>query len=360
MPLPVPDARHRLRAAAPALFFFAGFFWDAFNLGRRVSARDFWQLGLYLCLVAGLLWWMGHRSPPQPDSPATTPWQTRRLWLLTHGPNLATQFLFGSLFSALFILYFKSSGHLGSLLLTTALGILLVGNEFLGRRYSVLHTLNWSFFGLTAMLLLNFILPHLAGSLHPAWFVIATLSGAGLAHLLRQHTPGRPGLILPVWTLAGALGLAFFANLIPPVPLVKRALLVGHDLLHAPGVYRITLEVAPWWAPWRERRPTVHAGQDGRVYCLSAVFAPRGLKTPLTHRWERQDELGEWHAAREARFMLAGGRENGFRGYSWINRPRPGLWRISLVAEGGRVLAEQTFEIAPGPPDPESSALRHL
>ena len=54
-------------------------------------------------------------------------WRQRFSW--------AVQFCFGSLFSALVVCYFKSSGSLASFILVILLAILLVGNEFLQKKY---------------------------------------------------------------------------------------------------------------------------------------------------------------------------------------------------------------------------------
>lgn len=351
----------RLKAAAPVISFFAGLLWNVSTLGRRVGVQDFWVLGAYELLVGGLLWWMSHRPAVRPGGVAENSSGWRRAWLPWlhyHGPYLAVQFFFGSLFSALFILYSKSAGHLGSFALSFALGALLVANEFLARHYRYRYTLNWAFFGLTAMLLLNFVLPYTVGSLHPAWFYLSTGTGAGLAHLLRWGTPGRPGRIAPVWGLAVALGLANLLDIIPPVPLVKRGMLVGHDLQRAS--YQISVEKAPWWAYWLDQSTVVHVVDGERLYCLSSVFAPGGLGTTLSHRWEREDAGGRWLPVQETRFALFGGRENGFRGFSYTSNPRPGGWRVLLLSEGGRVLAVQKFEVAAGAPVAESLALRGL
>ena len=66
--------------------------------------------------------------------------------------------LFGSLFSALFILYFKSSNHFLALFWSLGLGFLLVANEYIDHHYHR-FTLTWALFGLCAILVFNFILP---------------------------------------------------------------------------------------------------------------------------------------------------------------------------------------------------------
>jgi hypothetical protein len=258
------------------------------------------------------------------------------------------QFLFGGLFSALFIFYFKSSSHFLATLWALGLGGLLVANEFLEDRYRR-FTLTWLLFGLCAMLLLNFVVPHVVGSISAIWFVLSTLAGAGLAHGLRLKTPGQPGRIKPMWGVAAALLLAYAVDIIPPVPLVKRDIAVGHDLAKVAGEYRRNQEKTPWWLFWRQVSNEVHLKPGERLYCLSAVFAPAGLDTRLYHRWSHYDPERGWVSTSRIGYSLSGGREGGYRGYTWKRNLTPGEWRVAVETENGRTVAVHRFELAAEP-----------
>ncbi|MFA5081360.1 MAG: DUF2914 domain-containing protein [Hydrogenophilaceae bacterium] len=330
----------RIRQALPAVAFFAGFVWDALTLGRSVTALDLWLLSTYLAGAAGLLWYIGQRQALM-----VTAEETARPWWRESGPYFLLQFLFGGLFSALFIFYFKSSSHFLAILWALGLGGLLVANEFLEDRYRR-FTLTWALFGLCAMLLLNFVLPHLVGSISAVWFVLSTLAGAGLTHGLRLKTPGQPGRIKPVWGIAAALLIAYAADVIPPVPLVKRDIAVGHDLTRSAGLYRLQQEKTPWWLFWRRVESEIHLKSGERLYCVSAVFAPAGLDTRLYHRWMHHDETRGWVTTSHIGFGLAGGREGGYRGYTWKQNLAPGEWKVAVETENGRTVAVHRFVLS--------------
>jgi hypothetical protein len=133
--------------------FLGGFVWDLLTIGQRVRAVDLWRLGAFL-LGAGLLaLWLAFRNSRELAEPAgDTGLRGRFAGMAWQAPYLLLQFFFGGIFSALFILYFKSSGHLGTWLTATVLGTLLVGNEFAGRRYGQHFTLIWTLFALNAIL----------------------------------------------------------------------------------------------------------------------------------------------------------------------------------------------------------------
>ena len=340
----------QLRAYLPAIAFFGGFLWDALTIGRTVAPSDLWILAGYLAGAAGILWWLGHRrhtlsaivsaeGVPIPVPPATV---LATLW--ERAPFLLLQFLFGGLFSALFILYFKSSSHLTAVLWSLGLGGLLVANEFIDDKYHR-FTLTWALFGLCAMLLFNFLLPFMVGSIHMVWFYLSTLAGAGLTHWLRKKTPGCPGRAAPVWIIAGLLAVAYPLDLIPPVPLVKRDIQVGRNFAHVGDEYRLTLEKTSWWVFWREVSDEVHLAPGERLYCVSAVFAPGGLSTRLYHRWEHYEPMRGWVTTSRMGFGLFGGRGGGFRGYTYKQDVASGQWRVKVETENGRTVVVHDFSV---------------
>jgi hypothetical protein len=344
----------------PLAAFLGGFIMDALTIGRRVDSTVFWRLGAFLLAAALLALWLAKRHEMQTVAPAPGhdlrgKWR-RVIWL---APYLLLQFFYGGIFSALFILYFKSAGHLGTWLTAGILGILLVGNEFAGDRYGRRFTLTWALFALNAILLGNFVLPHLAGSLDPRWFYLSTGAGVLITHILHRLAPGRPGYIWPAWGIGGAMLLAWMLGMIAPVPLVKRDLAVGREFVREANRYALQVETSPPWMFWRSQAATVHVAEGEKLYGVSAVFAPRGVTADLEHRWEIRNN-GTWQPVTAIRFQTAGGRERGFRGYSWVADPRPGEWRLTVATQDGRTIGTLTVVVERGLPTPDQVALREF
>lgn len=329
---------NHLRRFYPLAAFLGGFAWDALTIGQRVRVIDLWRLGAFLFGAAVLVFWLADRERRQHVAPPETGgWRGRLADLRWQAPYLLLQFFFGGIFSALFILYFKSAAHLGTWLTALLLGGLLVGNEFVGKQYGRRFTLTWALFALNAILLFNFALPHALGSLHPLWFYVSTAAGIVLTHVLWRVVPGRPGRILPAWGVSAFLLLAWGLDMIAPVPLVKQDLAVGHDFSQQHGRYVLQVEPAPAWQFWRDQAMTVRLAEGERLYGVSAVFAPRGVTAGLEHRWEVREADG-WHLAYRNAFQSSGGRERGFRGYSWVLNPHPGEWRFIVATQDGRTI----------------------
>lgn len=354
-----------LRRFFPVAAFLGGFAWDALTIGQRVRGLDLLILGAYLSGACLLVLWLAFRaSSPRAgssegDAMAETSVGGRVRAFARQAPYLLLQFFFGSIFSALFILYFKSAGHLGTWLTATVLGLLLVGNEFARKSYSRHFTLIWALLAFNAILLFNFALPHSLGSLDPRWFYVSTAAGIGLVHGLRHIAPGRPGRILPAWALAGTLMLAWALDMVAPVPLVKQDLAIGHAFQREGDRFLLMVEQAPAWQFWNRQAPTVKVAEGERLYGVSAVFAPLGVTARLEHRWE-VSEAGGWRIVYRNRFQSTGGRERGFRGYSWVLNPQPGTWRLIVATQDGRTIATLPITVERGVPAPETVRLREF
>ncbi len=54
------------------------------------------------------------------------------------------------------------------------------------------------------------------------------------------------------------------------------------------------------------------------------------------------------------RFRSTGGRERGFRGYSWVLDPKPGEWRFTVATGDGRTIGILQVQVRRGAPQLES------
>ncbi len=338
----------RAKTLLPLVFFIGGFIWDAITIGKKVAMLDMGIFALYLLMAAILMYQLA-----EPTASARRvrerlmgwQWVQSRVssWPVQDWPYWILQFLFGSVLSALFILYFKSSSYGLAWVLTLLLGALLVANEFMESEYRRL-SLCWSMFGLCSILWCNFAFPFVFGSVHAAWFYLSTLLGAIITFVLYKRAPSHVGRIWPVWAIAGLLMLAYRADMIPPVPLVKQAVVVAYDLEKSPEGYWMTVEKSPWWNFWRVDNDHLYVQPGQRLVCFSAVFAPQGLHTKLVHDWQRKI-AGRWISVSTPGFSLAGGRDSGYRGYTYKSNVTAGEWRVRIQTATRQTIAVSTFDV---------------
>ncbi len=323
----------------PIIFFIGGFVWDAKTFGGDVTTQDLLILTSYLIIAALSLYCM---SQYYADTISHYPNWFKKV-LASNWPYLILQFLFGTLLNVLFVLYFKSSGHLLAGLMTFALGVLLVASEHFKDEYRN-FTISWALFSLCTMLLSNFLLPFLLGSINPIWFYISTVLGAGFAYWLYSKTPDHIGSIMPTWIIAVSLMLAYSFDIIPPVPLVKREIAMSYDVQKVGSNYQLSQQAAPWWEFWRKTSDDLQVLPGQRIYCFSSIFAPAGLSTKLFHNWQLHTQKG-WVTQSRAGFTLNGGRYGGYRGYTFKSNIVAGDWRVSIETENGKTLATQSFAV---------------
>jgi hypothetical protein len=322
----------RVSKYAPVLFFITGFAWDALTLGRSIKPVDLFILAAYLAGAAAILVMLG-RGVTFRGSQYLSP---------------VLQFFFGGIFSALFIFYFLSSGGVGGYLFVIGLAALLVGNEFLGSRYAEL-TLSWTFFTLSACMFFNFALAHLFRSINTFWFYLGTVVAVLFALTLRQLSRHEAASIKPSIAVAGLLLILHAFNLIPPVPLVKKQMLIAHEVRREGKDYIARVE-SPEWRFWRTSSATFHRQGGERVYCFTSVFVPNGIRTTIRHRWERIDANGDWVTMDLRPFSIAGGRQGGYRGYTFKQNLIPGRWRVTAESESGATIGFVDFTVVNGSP----------
>jgi len=318
-----------VRRYVPATFFLAGFVWDALTLGRTITTIDLFILLGYLSGAGAILLALGR---------GVTFRGSQYL-------NAVLQFFFGGIFSALCIFYFLSSSGLAGWLFVLGLAALLIGNEFLESAYSEL-TLSWVFFTLSAMMFFNFALAHLFRSISTFWFYLGTLVALLLVLVLRSLSRHESATARPSIGVAALMLLLHVFNLIPPVPLVKKDMLVAHDVRRSDGGYVARVE-SPGYRFWRRSSATFHRQGNERVYCFTSVFVPPGITTTIRHRWEvLQDD--DWTTTSVVPIRIAGGRQTGYRGFTYKQNVVPGKWRVTAESESGAAIGIVTFDVVAG------------
>ncbi len=326
----------RLVKSFPAIAFFGGFIWDSVTIGKAVQTLDLWILSAYWLFSALLMGILQRKWSPA--------WEERFTWGL--------QFLFGSLFSALVIVYFKSSGSFYTLLVVIGLVIFLVANEFLQSKY-VKDSLTWGIFALSGAMLLNFIVPHWLHGVGFWYFFLGLLLSTIPVLALWIFSPKpRQALIVPGGVLLLLL-LGHALDLIPPVPLVLKQSLVCKNFEQGQGQYTCLepdqgLTTRLGLSPFQ-----IHHKAGESIHVLNSIFAPNQVDAQLEHRWWYYDEKeNHWKASGVVPFHMKGGRQNGWRVQSLKRQMLAGSWKVETAVAGGAVVGYVEFEV---PPEDEAS-----
>ncbi len=286
---------------------------------------------------------------------------------------LLTQFALGGLWSGYLIFYARSASLGASWPYLTLLVGIFLGNEAFKKYHDrLIFTAVLFFFALYSYAI--FALPIVTGSIGTATFLA---SGAlaiacfalfiALVRILgrRRFLEGAWPIRLGVAVVAVVINLAYFANVLPPLPLSLKAGAVYHAVSHDVLGYHAMAEREPWYVALgalsrsRGARESLHVVAGESLYAYSAVFAPIALSTTIVHHWERYDPAKRaWVTEAAIALPILGGRDGGYRGYSAKANPAAGDWRVDITTIDGRVIGRLEFRVLfAALPPPETSLL---
>lgn len=335
--------------------FLGGFIIDAVTLTRVDFSWVHALFSFYLVTAAMALILMHHFSGMKPDSAAT-----RKLPINTILP-MVTQFVLGGLLSGCLVFYTKSATLYASWPFLLLLAVVFIGNEVLRKyRERILFQAGLFFFALYSYAM--FALPIALGSISTLIFLGSGVVSVGvfaallfLMQFIRKD--GFEPFARQAGIVAGSIlivvNLFYFTGILPPLPLALKDAGVYHSLVRTAEGYEVTEEPRSSWFS-RVSRQTLHLAPGEVPYAFSAVFAPVALETPIVHRWEYYDDAqGGWVTKATLPFFIRGGRDAGYRGYSFMREWVAGAWRVSIETESGATIGYIRFDIETVPQQPE-------
>lgn len=332
----------------PPLFFFSGVTYDTLVLTRIDRLRDNLLLLLYLTLLGFLIVLTGRLGTNEArveDLPPDAPFFMK--WVVQAKPYapMAIQFLLGSLFSAYAIFYSKSVTFAGTAVFFCVLVAFLVANEFLRSRLSNVQLLV-SLYALVCFAFVTFFLPVMTGWMNAGIFlagaavtVLIVLRVVRLIYWNNADRTKRDAMLAgaPALGLIGLLVGFYFLNWIPPVPLSLKHGGMYHEVKRSGDRFELSFEKS-WYEVWKVSDNAIPA--DDPVYCFTAVFAPVALNTMIYHHWYyRPDTSHPFSHADRIALKIFGGREGGYRAYTFKQGLDAGDWRVDVETEDGRVIS---------------------
>jgi hypothetical protein len=354
--------RH-ISAAAMA----GGFAFDFFAYGRVDHAVTQTLLIVYLGVAAfsiALLHWL--EAHPE--------WVSKFVIKLRAYLPALTQFALGTLWSAFLVFYARSGVLAGSWPFLIVLAAIFIGNEVFKQYHArLIFTTTLFFFALFSYC--AFMLPVFTKVISVGMFVVSGIVAvavfAGFLWLLAKLSRSRFGAVK--WQIAGgAVGVyalvtaLYFLDVLPPLPLAMQQSGVYHSICRVPAkgtircvgtrpdtslarartTYYQAMEEQQTFPPILGFRRTIHVEPGRPVIVFGAVFAPVDLNTTTYYIWKRYDEsVGDWVMVQRLTNSLHGGRDKGYRGYSYKSGIDAGLWRVDIVSVDGRLIGRTEFKV---------------
>ena len=341
----------RHEKAAPIVFFIGGFIFDSLTLGRIDRLYDLVVLSTHMTLLTLTIYLYNVVQDGKFRNTLVERYQE-------YFP-LAIQFFFGGLSSA-YVIYFSRSVSLSKTVsFFIILVLLLLANEVLKRRISNKY-LQFSIYFFLSFTFFTFMVPVFIKEMNTEIFIFSGLASLtatlGLIAITFRASPSTRaeiqigkllGLILSIYALVNVF---YFFKLIPPVPLALNTGIVAHNVTLENNKYVVSYERDDSFVFWREHNHKYSYRPGSNVYIFSSIFAPTDIKKSVLHRWKWYDgNIEDWVVIEDIGYEIAGGRDGGYRGYTYKNNVKPGKWRVEVITEEELVLGVIDFEIVMDP-----------
>ena len=331
----------------PIIFFIGGFIFDTLTLGRIDRTYDLTILCLHMTSLSIVLYLYNLVDDGK--------WKNTFLERYEEYFPLAIQFFFGGLSSA-YVIYFSRSVSLSKTAsFFIILVLLLIANEFLKKRISnkylqfgVYYFISFTFFA--------FMIPVFLKELNTTIFLISGAASLAVTLVLLIFIYGKSPstrqeinlgkMITIILSIYGIINLFYFLKLIPPVPLALDKGIVAHNVTMKDNRYLVSYESEDSFVFWRKHKLDFLYQPNESVYIFSSIFAPTDLKKAVFHRWKWYNETTrEWETTEDIGYNITGGRDGGFRGYTYKNNVKPGEWEVQVLTDEEQLLGVIKFEI---------------
>ncbi|WP_047547521.1 DUF2914 domain-containing protein [Psychroserpens sp. Hel_I_66] len=343
----------RHKKYAPVVFFIGGFIFDTLTLGRIDRLYDLIVLNLHMISLTIVLYLYNLADDGK--------WKNTFLERYEIYFPLAIQFFFGGLSSA-FVIYFSRSVSLSKTISFFVLLLaLLFANEFLKKRISNKY-LQFSVYFFVNFTFCTFMIPVLTKEMNTTVFFISGMVSLFITLILvifiYQSSPStrlelnRFKIISIIVTMYVSFNLFYIFNLIPPVPLALDSGIVAHNVQKTNSRYLVTYEAEEWYIFWRNHKHKFMFNPGEKVYVFSSIFAPTDIKKGIAHRWQWfNPDTEEWEKTEDIDFDITGGRNEGYRAYTYKSNLKYGLWKVEIITEEELVIGVVDFEIIASDPN---------
>jgi hypothetical protein len=328
----------------PATFFAGGFAFDIATLGRIDHWVTLIQQGLFLLVIGSLLTYEAHfnvRGLPYPD------------WFERHRGYYESlmHFLFGGLLSAYTIFYFKSSSLMTSATFMLLLIALLVVNEHSVFRRQGLPV-KLLLFSLCIASFFSYLVPIFWGSIGVATFTVSICLSLLTTSLFLKaitqnvHLSLRTArhLLAPALSVQMLFSGLYYLGALPPVPLSLPYIGIFHDVERRGDTFLLYHE-NPFWRFWHNGDQEFVARENDRIYGYARIFPPTNFADEVFIRWLYKASSGKWLTSDLIRMSITGGRQEGFRGYTYKENYDTGECQMRVETADGRELGRIYFEV---------------
>jgi hypothetical protein len=331
-----------------ALSLAGGFAFDSWAFGR-IDRPSTQAVFIVYLLVAGICIAILHGLESRPEGKKPSD-RTRAILIFI------TQFALGALLSGFCVFYIRSASVTSSWPFLLGMAAIFVGNEYLRRYHSrLVFGALLLFFTLYSYAIM--LVPLVIGRIGPIQFLASGIIAVvvffvymrALARLGHERYAGaRHQIAIGMIAITALMNTAYFLRVLPPLPLVLTDAGIYHGVTRDRKTNTITVQVEeepPEWQALFGTHAILHVQQGSRLYLYNAVFAPKGLNTRIVHDWQWLDPVKGWQSQQRVPLEIKGGREDGYRAYTYKSNPKPGQWQVNIQTFDRRAIGHVRFAV---------------
>jgi len=127
------------------------------------------------------------------------------------------------------------------------------------------------------------------------------------------------------------------------VPLAMEEGLVAHNIEKENGTYTVTYQKSGLFSAFDNE--TSYTPGDS-LFIFTSIFAPADLKKRVNHHWQwKNSQTGDWETSDKIEFEITGGRDGGYRGYSYKTNILEGKWKVDVTTNDDMILGRINFTV---------------
>lgn len=337
----------RNERTALILFFVGGFIWDSLTLQRIDHLYSNFVLFTYLIGLMISLYIFNLSDDGH--------WENTSLEKYEEYSPLAVQFFLGGLSSAYVVFFFRSVSLSKTMVFFILLIFLMISNELFKHRISNKY-LQFGAFFFVNFTFVTFIVPVFAGLMNTFVFIISGIAALVFSLIFivfvylkspstrREINLGKlSSIILGLYLI---INIFYYFNMIPPVPLALESGLMAYNIDKTDNTYTITYDPDKTYKIWHSFNHDMAYMPDDSLFAYTSIFAPTNLNKSVAHRWKWFNPVKEqWEVSDEIEYEVKGGRDGGYRGYTYKTNLQPGKWEIDVITKEGLILGTMDFEL---------------
>lgn len=339
------------------VFFVCGFIFDAW----LVSYPDEWvvvlQQAFYLFLIATLIHYelLFQLKKWRPSERVLKLWPFR---------DLALHFFLGTLLNIYSLFYIKSASLFSSVVFLLLMIVMIFTNELpfvkkskrINLKVGLYSICLFSFFSVVFPIVFGFI-----GIIPFSFSVVCTFAILFVQSILLRKIVADSVVLFhaifsPVFSVIIIFSAFYYFGLIPPVPLSVKEQGVYHSLSKRDSHYYLSMDINEDKNEFFNFGKTSFYAEPGdEIYFYSQIYSPARISDKIIIRWFKEDNFGNWINMDDVPVTIKGGREEGFRIYTFKSNYEPGEWKIVVETSSGVEVSRLYFEIINADVNPKRS-----